>query len=130
MEAAGLGGRCETVAGDFFQAVPSGADGYILKSVIHDWDDARSLTILKNCHQAMAPQGKLLLVELVLPDHIDQSPKSRIGTGSDLNMLVNAGGRERTENEFRQLFQNAGFELTKIIPLEGSLSSLLESARR
>jgi hypothetical protein len=130
IEAAGLAERCDAVGGDFFAAVPGGADAYILKSVIHDWDDERSLVILRNCQGAMEPHGKLLLVELVLPDHVDQSPKSQIGTGSDVNMLVNAGGRERTDAEFRALFETAGFRLTQIIPLEGSLSSVLEGVRQ
>ncbi len=127
---AGLEERLEIVGGDFFQGVPAGADAYILKSVIHDWDDTHSITILKNCHGVMPAQGRLLLVELVLPDRIDQSPKSQIGTGSDLNMLVNAGGRERTQKEFRTLLESSGFELTKIIPLDGSLSSILEGVPR
>jgi len=129
IEAAGLASRCEAVGGDFFQTVPSGADATIIKSVIHDWDDARSLAILQNCHRAMAPHGKLLLVELVMPERVDQSPKSQIGAGSDVNMLVNTGGRERTDAEFRALLEAAEFKLTRIIPLEGSLSSILEGVR-
>jgi SAM-dependent methyltransferase len=125
----GLDTRCEIVAGDFFKSVPSGADAYILKSVIHDWDDARSVTILQNCHRAMSPTGKLLLVELVLPARVDHSPRAQIGTGSDVNMLVNAGGRERTDAEFAALFAAAGFKLTRIIPVPGSLSSVLEGTR-
>lgn len=129
IETAALAGRCEVVAGDFFEGVPAGRDAYILKSVIHDWDDARSLAILKNCHRVMAPQGKLLLVELVLPERIDQSPMSQLIAGSDVNMLVNPGGRERTDAEFRSLFEAAGFRLTRILPVEGSLMSVLEGVR-
>jgi hypothetical protein len=126
---AGLAGRCEVMAGDFFESVPAGADCYILKSVIHDWDEARSIKILQNCHRAMAPHGKLLLVELVLPARVDHSPWSQIGTGSDVNMLVNVGGRERTDAEFAALFATAGFKLTKILPVPGSLVSVLEGVR-
>jgi SAM-dependent methyltransferase len=126
---AGLAGRCEVVTGDFFESVPAGADAYILKSVIHDWDDARSIQILKNCHRAMAPQGKLLLVELVLPARVDRSLWSQIGTGSDVNMLVNIGGRERTDADFAALYAAAGFRLTRIVPVPGSLSSVLEGVR-
>jgi SAM-dependent methyltransferase len=125
----GLSDRCQIVAGDFFQSVPAGADAYILKSVIHDWDDAKSVEILKNCRRAMAPGGKVLLVELVLPARVDQSPWSQIGTGSDVNMLVNVGGRERTDAEFSALFAAAGFRLTKIVPVPGSLSSVLEGVQ-
>jgi hypothetical protein len=122
----GLQQRCKIAAGDFFQSVPEGGDAYILKSVIHDWDDARSITILKNCRRAMAPGGKLLLVELVLPARVDHSPRAQIGTGSDINMLVNIGGRERTDRDFSELFLAAGVKLTRIVPVPGSLSSILE----
>jgi SAM-dependent methyltransferase len=129
LAAGGFGDRCEVVAGDFFESVPAGADVCVLKSVIHDWDDARSVRILRNCHRALPPGGKLLLVELVLPARVDSSPRAQIATGSDVNMLVNVGGRERTEQEFAALFQAAGFELTRILPLEGALSSVLEGVR-
>jgi SAM-dependent methyltransferase len=124
-----LAERCEIIAGDCFESVPSGADAYILKSVIHDWNEERSVQILRNCHRAMAPNGKLLLVELVLPERVDQSLWSQIGLGSDVNMLVNAGGRERTDAEFHALFAASGFRLTKIVPVPGSLSSVLEGER-
>jgi len=129
IEAAGLAERCAVVEGDFFTAVPSGGDAYILSEVIHDWDDERSLTILKNCHRAMNKEGRLLLVELVLPARIDQSPTSQIIVGSDVNMLVLAGGRERTEAEFRALFEAGGFQLTKIIPTQGLARSVVEGIR-
>jgi SAM-dependent methyltransferase len=116
VRAAGLTDRCEVVGGDFFEAVPGGGDAYILNSVIHDWDDAQSVAILSNISRAMAPRGKLLLVEMVLPVQVGQSPWSQIVTGSDLNMLVNTGGRERSEAEFQRLFEAAGFELTRIVP--------------
>jgi len=120
VEDAGLADRCEVVAGDFFEAVPAGADAYIVKGVIHDWDDARSAVILRNCRRAMSPHGKLLLVEGVLPDRITASPMSFIAAGSDVNMLVNAGGRERTETEFRALLDAAGFRLTRIVPTQSN----------
>lgn len=125
MERAGLAERCEVVPGDFFQAVPGGADAYILKSVIHDWDDVHSVTILKNCRRAMASGGKLLLVEIALAERIDASAANLIATGSDVNMLVNVGGRERTEAEFKALFEAAGFQLTRIVATQ-SLMSMLE----
>src|SRR5215475_2754453 len=73
---AGLAERCQAVAGDFFEQVPSGGDAYLLKHVIHDWDDARATTILQNCHRAMSPAGKLLLVEGVYPPRIEHSLES------------------------------------------------------
>jgi len=127
LEAEGLAARCEIAGGDFFEAVPPGADAYILKHVIHDWDDQRSAAILRNCRRAMAPRGKLLLVETVLPERITPSPMNFIATGSDVNMLVNAGGRERTETAFRALFDASGFRLTRIVPTQ-SLSKVIEAA--
>jgi len=116
VRAAGLADRCQVVGGDFFEAVPSGGDAYVLQSVIHDWDDAQSIAILRNIAQAMAPHGKLLLVEMVVPTHESESPWSQVVAGSDLNMLVSTGGRERSEAEYRRLFDSAGFELSRIIP--------------
>ena len=127
VDSAGLSGRCEVVSGDFFEAVPPGADAYLLKSVIHDWDDERSVQILKNCHRVMAPQGKLLLVEGVIPERIEPTPVNQIMAGSDINMMVNVGGRERTDAEFRNLFAAAGFRLTRIIPT--AILSVLEGVR-
>jgi hypothetical protein len=124
---AGLAGRCDVVAGDFFQSVPEGADAYILKSVIHDWDDAKSTQILGHCRRAIAADGRLLLVELVLPDRIDRSPRCQMGTGSDINMLVNVGGRERTDADFRGLLATSGFRLTSIRPVENTMVSVLEA---
>ena len=114
--AAGLASRCQAVGGDFFEEVSSGADAYMLKHVIHDWGDAKAIAILKNCHHAMGPQGKLLIVEGVYPPHIDQSLESRGAAANDVNMLVCTGGRQRSEAEFRSLYAAAGFRLTRIIP--------------
>lgn len=108
----GVAQRCDVVAGDFFQSVPEGGDAYILKLVIHDWDDERALQILRNCHRVMRPKTRLLLVDYVLRSGDDRD----FGKFVDLEMLVlNAGGRERTEPEFRDLLANGGFELTRIV---------------
>jgi orsellinic acid C2-O-methyltransferase len=112
----GLSERCDAVGGDFFREVPRGGDAYILKHVIHDWDDERALAILKNCHRAMADGGKLLIVEGVYPPRIEQSLEARGAAANDVNMLVNTGGRQRSEAEFRALYEAAGFRLTRIIP--------------
>jgi hypothetical protein len=114
--AAALTERCEAVGGDFFASVPAGGDAYIIKHVIHDWDDDRATQILKNCHRAMQPGTKLLIVEGVYPEHIDQSLASQGATLNDVNMLVVTGGRQRSADEFRSLFRNAGFELERIVP--------------
>jgi hypothetical protein len=115
--------RCEIVGGDFFQAVPEGADAYLMRVVIHDWNDEDALKILKNCRRAIPAHGKLLLVESVLkpPNEPD------LGKFNDLIMLVVApGGRERTEAEFTDLLRKAGFALTRVIPATG-ITSIVES---
>jgi hypothetical protein len=111
METETLAERCALIGGDFFAAVPSGADAYILKWILHDWDDARAVTILTNCRQAMPEQGKLLVVESVIPAGNVPS----LGKFADLHMLVRLGGRERTEAEYRTLFAVAGLRLTNIL---------------
>jgi orsellinic acid C2-O-methyltransferase len=105
---AGVRDRCEIVPGDFFASVPERCDAYLLKSVIHDWDDERAVRILRRCREAMSPSSVLYLVEPVVPT--DPAELARIGTTlmSDLNMLVCTGGRERTEAEFAGLFASAG----------------------
>ncbi len=113
LQVEGVGQRCELVSGDFFESVPDGGDAYILQNIIHDWDDERAIAILKNCRRAIADDGKLLLSEMVIPP--DNRPY--FGTVFDLEMQIGTtGGRERTEAEFRALFETAGFKLTRTIP--------------
>ncbi|MFG2005993.1 methyltransferase [Spirillospora sp. NPDC048911] len=120
LEAAGVADRCELVAGDFFESVPAGADAYVLKSVIHDWDDEQSVAILRNCRAAAGTDAgagagtgaKVLLLETVVPEVI--TPEHTGIVMGDMNMLVCTGGRERTEEEFRRLLEAAGFALTGI----------------
>jgi SAM-dependent methyltransferase len=108
--------RCRVVAGDFFESVPEGADAYLLKHGIHDWDDEKSVAILRNCRRAMAPGSRLLIAEGVYPARIDSSLASRGAAANDVNMLVVSGGRQRSEQEFRSLYDAAGFALTQIVP--------------
>jgi O-methyltransferase domain/Dimerisation domain len=117
-EAAHLTDRCEVVPINFFESVPAGGDVYVMKRVIHDWDDERSIQILKNCHRAMAGKGKLLLVEMVIPPGNDPEFSKWL----DIAMLVYAGGCERTETEYRDLLTAAGFRLTRIVPTRSSAS--------
>lgn len=126
LEAAGVSDRCQVVGGDAFAAVPTGYDTYMLSRVIHDWDDERSVAILSRCYQAMKSQGRLLLVERVLPT--DRAPALHM-LESDVIMLVAPGGKERTEAEYRTLLDAAGFDLTRIIPVLPPYS-LLEAMRR
>ncbi len=117
---AGLADRYRFVVGDFFEAIPEGFDAYLLKHVIHDWDDADAVRILENCRQAMGPQAKLLIVEGMYPPRIDSSPPSRGAAANDVNMLVCTGGRQRSEAEFRDLYAAAGFRLTRIVPTKAA----------
>ncbi|OLE31969.1 MAG: hypothetical protein AUI36_29315 [Cyanobacteria bacterium 13_1_40CM_2_61_4] len=106
------GRRCSYVTGDFFDSVPQGADAYLLCGVIHDWDDSRAITILSNCRRAMVEKGRVLLVDMVVPD-TDATSFSKL---LDLNMLAMTGGRERTKAEFGALLDAADYKLTRIIP--------------
>jgi hypothetical protein len=114
----GLSGRCEIIGGDFFKEVPGGGDAYLLKHVIHDWNDERATAILRSCRRAMDAEARLLIVEGVYPPRIDQSDESRGAAANDVNMLVCTGGRQRSEAGFRALFDAAGFRLTRIVPTE------------
>src|SRR5262249_27307697 len=96
--------------------VPPGADAYMLKHVIHDWDDESATAILRRCREAMTADGTLLIVEGVYPQRIDQSLDSRGAAANDVNRLVCPGGRQRSEEEFRTLYAGAGFHLTRIVP--------------
>lgn len=117
MEAEGVADRCELVSGDMFTSVPGG-DAHMLKWVLHDWQDERALSILKNCREAMGKDGRLLLVESVLAS--DSDP--HIGALLDMFMLVMFSGRERTEVEFKALLDTTGFRLARVIPTKSPLS--------
>ena len=127
---AGLAERCEVVAGDFLEAVPTGGDAYLLSWILHDWDDETALRILRNCRAAMKDDARLLVVELVVPAADDPVPApgvTRLVKQTDLEMLAVVGGRERTAVEFGELFAQAGFTLARILPLEGMPWRVLES---
>ncbi len=115
-----LAARCAFVAGDFFASVPSGGDVYLLKSVIHDWDDERSRAILSRCRDAMHPEARLLVLEWIVPERVGPADAGIIGT--DLNMLVMVGGLERTETEYRALLRSAGLAVTRVIPTPVAMS--------
>lgn len=125
----GLAERCEAAGGDFFKEIPGGGDAYMLKHVIHDWNDERACAILTNCHRAMSEDAKLLIVEGVYPRRVDQSLEGRGAAANDVNMLVNTGGRQRSEAEFRSLYDAAGFTLTGIVPTRGAVS-VIEGVRK
>ena len=113
-------GRVEKVAGDFSEAVPDAGDAYLLKWIVHDWDDEAAIRILTNCRTAMAPAGKVLLVEVVVP----QGTAGYDATSLDTAMLVFTGSRERTEGEYRGLLHRAGLTLVKTTPTASPFSIL------
>lgn len=111
LSAAGLAGRCEFVAGDFFESVPAGADAYLLSRVIHDWDDDHAIRVLAACRRAVTGGGRLLLVDAVLPRRAREQPAA---IRMDLHMLMLLGARERTGAEFETLLLRAGWQLRQI----------------
>jgi O-methyltransferase domain/Dimerisation domain len=112
LDAAGVANRCRLLPGDFFESVPEGADAYLLKQVLHDWDDERAGLILSTLRRAMSPDSRLLVAERVLSEEVDPADAPTLLV--DMLMLVVTGGRERTEAEFEALFGGAGFELTRL----------------
>jgi hypothetical protein len=125
IQAQGLSDRATAVAGDFFRAVPSGGDAYILKHIIHDWYDDKATEILSNIRKVLPADGRVLLLESVI------GPGSEAGMGKimDLEMLVMAGGKERTEEEFRALFERSGLALARIVPTRSPLSVIEARAK-
>jgi len=122
LETAGLTGRCEVIAGDFFEApLPPGSGAYLLKHILHDWDDARCVDVLRACRAAMDDSARLLVIEMVLP----AGNEPFFGKLLDLEMLViTPGGRERTEAEYRALFAEADLALTRVVPTQAPISVL------
>ena len=116
--ASGVADRLQLAGGDFFQSVPEGGDAIVMKWIIHDWNDEQSVTIMKNCHRALPENGKLILIEAVVPE----TSEPHFAKFIDLNMLVMTGGRERTEAEFSKLYEAAGFKLTRVVPSESPFS--------
>jgi ubiquinone/menaquinone biosynthesis C-methylase UbiE len=114
IDSEGLAGRCELVGGDFFKQVPEGADTHVLKQIIHDWDDERAAVILKSCRRALRPNGRIQLVEMLIPTDNSPGPVQFV----DLNMLVLLGGRERSEAEYSKLLEEAGFKPPRFIPTQ------------
>lgn len=116
--AADLASRCELVVGNFFESVPAGADAYMMRHIIHDWNDEQCLTILGNCRRAMPAGAKLLVIESVIPP----GNEPHLAKFLDLTMMLIPGGKERTAAEFRELYDRAGFTLTRIVPTTREVS--------
>jgi SAM-dependent methyltransferase len=119
----GLSSRCRAVEGDFFDSVPE-ADLFILKSIVHDWDDQQSIKILRNCARALRPNGRVILIERVMPEH----GKPGAAALSDLNMLVLLPGHERTTSQFEELFRASGLQLNRITQITSSMNVIEASS--
>jgi hypothetical protein len=124
-----LASRCALVAADLCQAVPAGADTYVLKHVLHGYTDDAAMGVLRNCRSVMPPDGRLLVIEFVLPDifdYVDNELEQR--AMSDLNMLAVTGGKERAAAEWKELLLRSGFETRRIIAVPGESASIIEAA--
>jgi len=118
LQANGVADRVDIESGSFFERVPAGADCYLLSHIIHDWTEAQCLTILGHCRKAIAPDGRLLIVEMVLPAGDTPHP----GKVLDMVMLAIPGGQERTETEYASLLSQAGFRLNRVVPTASAVS--------
>ncbi|NEP63408.1 MAG: methyltransferase [Symploca sp. SIO2G7] len=119
VEKSGVSDRIQLATGNFFETIPVEADAYVLKHILHDWGDEQAIAILKNCYQAMAESGRLLVIEIIILPGNEPCPAKFI----DINMLVvSPGGRERTNAEYEELLKAAGFKLTRIIPTASNVS--------
>ncbi len=121
----GVHDRCEIVIGSFFELIPAGHDLYVLKNIIHDWNDENAIAILATCRKAMGPQARLLVVEVVMQDRAKDSADSRGIFMADVQMMVMLGGQERTEEHYAALMRAAGLRLTRVIPTD-SIFQLIE----
>jgi hypothetical protein len=121
---AGLVDRCEIVGGDFFKSVPAGGDAYILKRILHDWSDQRCVQILRTCREAMGEKTRILVVDAVVPPGNESHPSKVM----DILMMALVEGRERTEEEFRDLYRQGGLRLTRVVATP-SVLSIVEGER-
>lgn len=117
-----LGERCRFESGDFFEAVPPNADVHLLRFILHDWDDEKSIRILRSCRSALAPSGRVLVVEMLVPENNEPGFPQLM----DMNMLVMTGGMERNESEYGRLLGRAGFRITQVLST-GSPFSVIEA---
>jgi hypothetical protein len=118
LEAHGMADRVTIESGSFFETVPQGHDAYTLSHIIHDWTEERCQTILGHCRRAVAPNGRLLIIEMVLPEGDTPHP----GKMLDMMMLMGPGGQERTGEEYRALLKKADFRMTRVVPTASAVS--------
>lgn len=121
--AAGVSERVTLQEGSFFEAVPSGADLYMLKSIVHDWDDERARAILQTCVRAMHSRSRLVLLERKLPERVENRDDAFTTVMGDVHMMVVLGGKERTANEYRRLLAQAGLRMTREVPIESDITA-------
>lgn len=114
----GVTERCEVVGGDFFESTLPSGDVYLMSHIVHDWDDDRCVAILRNCRKTIDPEGRLLLIEMVLPPGDEPHPAKMF----DMYMLVLSAGMERTAEEYGELLHRGGFRLTRIVPTQSAVS--------
>jgi hypothetical protein len=121
LASAGLAQRCHIIGGSFFESVPEDGDVYIMKAILHDWDDGASIDILRTCRRAMSSTSTLIVIERVIgpPNEIPE------GKFSDLNMMVQYAALERTRQEFDNLLKSGGFEMTEVVPTRSHLSIIV-----
>jgi hypothetical protein len=117
IQSRGLEARCQATECDFFKKIPPGSDAYLMSNILHDWSDEQCRVILTNCYRAMRTESRLLVVEMVIPPGNEPSVAKLL----DLEMLVITGGCERTEPEFKNLFESSGFKFSRIIPTKESV---------
>ncbi len=131
LSAAGLTDRCQVLGADLMEQVPAGADVYILKAVLHGYSDDDARRILGHCHAGMSTVSRLLIIEVVLPERIDQpDPSLERLLLADLNMLAATGGRERSATDWERLLLAADFEMLQVMPIPNQDVSLIEATRR
>ncbi|HEY1455802.1 MAG TPA: methyltransferase [Candidatus Dormibacteraeota bacterium] len=124
LEKEGVGGRVEIVEGSFFETIPSGADLYLLKSIVHDWDEEHARAILETCRRCMGQDARLVLLERTLPERIDDSAGTLATVMSDLHMMVVLGGRERTPAEYGELLSSAGLRMTRHVAFDAEFGAI------
>ncbi|HVT60228.1 MAG TPA: methyltransferase [Thermoanaerobaculia bacterium] len=131
LESEGLAARCQMLGTDLRQGVPAGADVYLLKNVLHGYDDEAAIEILGHCRSVLPAEGRVLVIEIVLPDVVDHADSElERQLMSDLNMLAVTGGKERSAVEWKSLLSSAAFECQRIIAVPGELVSIVEASQR
>ncbi len=120
LAALGLEQRCSVVEGNFFEAIPAGADAYLLRHIIHDWTDEQSVQILRNCRKVIPAHGRVLLVEFTML----AANQASLGKDADMLMMTFPGGMERTDAEYAALFEQSGFRLANVTPTKSAVSVL------